>query len=264
MIRPREGRVADATLADAAHRVRRHESDERPAEGEPRRLPGEGRMDDYEQRYMAPDERVVFREKIVSRRAFAVAKVFLAVWGSLGLALVAAAAAGAMPLAIGLGAGLPALLLGITMAVLGAMFSVFRSMVTTSHLHVHFGWVKRRVPFSAIEGVRPVALVGFRQGKVSLGVDGVVRTWVGQSSSGRGVEVTYHEPGSRKHVLTIGSDDAEGYVAAIERGRAGAGKTIATRVGDAVSGEADEGAAEAEALEDAVSGEELEGAERRG
>ena len=179
-------------------------------------------MDDYEQRYMEPNERVRFREKVVSRAAFAVARVFLAVFGSIGLALIAAGVFGAMPLAAGLGAGAPLVLLGVTMAVLGAMFSVFRSMVTTSHLHIHFGWTKRRVSHSAIEAVREVKLVGFRQGKVSVGLDGIVRTWVGQSASGRGVEVTYREPGARRHVITIGSEHADEYVAALERARAAA------------------------------------------
>ena len=181
-------------------------------------------MDEYEQKYMEPNERVLFREKVVSRSAFAVAIVFLAVFGAVGLALVAAAIFGVLPLAVGLGAGAPLVLLGVTMAVLGAMFSVYRSMVTTSHLHSHFGWTKRRVAHSAIEAVRVVTLEGFRQGKVSIGLDGIVRTWVGQSASGRGVEVTYREPGARTHVVTIGSEHTDDYAAELERARTGGGR----------------------------------------
>jgi len=192
-------------------------------------------MDEYEQRYMEAGERVLFREKVVSKAAFAVSKVFLAVFGLVGLALMLAGAVGAMPLAAGFGAGAPLAVLGVAMAVLGAMFSVFRSMVTTSHLHIHFGWSKRRIPHAAIEVARVVKLVGFRQGKVSIGLDGVVRTWVGQSASGRGVEVTYHEPGARTHVITVGSDDAEGYLAALERARGAAGPRVAAQPVEDVS-----------------------------
>ena len=174
-------------------------------------------MDEYEQRYMEPNERLLFREKVVSRGAFAVAGIFLAVFGSVGLALIAAGAFGAMPLAGGLGAGAPLALLGVTMAVLGAMFSVFRSMVTTSHLHIHFGWAKRRIAHASIEAVRVIKLTGFKQGKVSIGLDGIVRTWVGHSASGRGVEVTYREPGARTHIITVGSERADEYVAELER-----------------------------------------------
>lgn len=189
-------------------------------------------MDEYEQKYMEPNERVLFREKVVSRSAFAVAIVFLAVFGAVGLALVAAAIFGVLPLAVGLGAGAPLVLLGVTMAVLGAMFSVYRSMVTTSHLHIHFGWTKRRVAHSAIEAVRVVTLEGFRQGKVSIGLDGIVRTWVGQSASGRGVEVTYREPGARTHVVTIGSEHTDDYAAELERARTGGRARVSAGSGE--------------------------------
>jgi hypothetical protein len=211
-------------------------------------------MDEYEQRYMEPNERVLFREKVVSRAAFAVARVFLAAFGSIGLALIAAGVFGAMPLATGLGAGAPLALLGVTMAVLGAMFSVFRSMVTTSHLHIHFGWTKRRIAHSAIEAVREVELVGFRQGKVSVGLDGIVRTWVGQSASGRGVEVTYREPGARTHVITIGSEHADEYVAALERARAAGQVRISADAGGEHERLADRGEVRRESSEDDTPG----------
>lgn len=199
-------------------------------------------MDEYEQRHMDPDERVLFREKVVSRAAFLVAVVFLAVFGLVGLALIGAGAAGIVPAALGVSIGAVSAAFGAMMGVLGAMFSVYRSMVTTSHVHVHFGWVKRRIAFSAIESVRAIRLQGFKQGKVSIGLDGIVRTWVGKSSSGRGVEITYQEPGARKHVITIGSEDADQYVATIERARAGATAASATPVRVAAA----EDAAEAE------------------
>ena len=131
-----------------------------------------------------------------------------------------AAAIGALPPAVGLGFGAPPLLFGVVMGVLGAMFSVFRVMVTASNVHVHFGWSKRKIPFAAIRSIRAVTLEGVRQGKVSIGLDGVVRTWVGTSPSGRGVEIAYQEDGARKHVIKIGSEEADRFVATVERARA--------------------------------------------
>jgi hypothetical protein len=99
--------------------------------------------------------------------------------------------------------------------------------VTASHVHVHFGWTRRKIPMEAIESVAAVRIRGYHQGKVSMGLDGTVRTWVGNASSGRGVEIHYRD-GTRRHVLIIGSDDPEGFVRAVEgRGVAGAGARFA-------------------------------------
>lgn len=175
--------------------------------------------DEYERKFMAPGESVVFREKVVSRGAFKGAIVFLLVFGIVGLALVAAGAAGAVPTPVGFVVGPVSAVFGAMMGVLGVMFSVFRVMITTSHVHVHFGFAKRKIPFSAIESIRAVQLKGFRQGKVSVGFDGVVRTWVGHAPSGRGVEIAYAEASGRKHVMTIGSDEADRFVETVERAR---------------------------------------------
>jgi hypothetical protein len=176
-------------------------------------------IDEYEKRYMDPGERVVFREKVVSRTAFRVSVIFALVFGLVGLGLVAAGAIAGM-VAGALAPGVFSILFAAMMGVLGVMFSVFRTMVTTENVHVHFGWAKRKIPFSAVESVRSITLTGLKQGKVSIGLDGVVRTWVGNSESGRGVELTYREPGGRKHVMTIGSDDAERFAETVERARA--------------------------------------------
>ena len=127
--------------------------------------------DEYEQRYMQPGESVLFREKIVSRTAFGLSVAFMAIFGLVGLVSLIAAAIGALPPAVGLGFGAPPLLFGVVMGVLGAMFSVFRVMVTASNVHVHFGWSKRKIPFAAIRSIRAVTLEGVRQGKVSIGLD---------------------------------------------------------------------------------------------
>jgi hypothetical protein len=177
-------------------------------------------IDEYEKRYMDPGERVVFREKVVSRTAFRVSVIFGLVFGLVGLGLVGASAIGAMAAAGGFALGALSILFATMMGVLGVMFSVFRTMITTENVHVHFGWAKRKIPFSAIESVRSMTLSGFKQGKVSIGLDGVVRTWVGNSVSGRGVELTYREPGGRKHVMTIGSEDADRFAETVERARA--------------------------------------------
>jgi hypothetical protein len=205
-------------------------------------------VDEYEKTYMAPDEQVLFREKVVSRGAFKVSIAFLVVFGLAGLALLAAGAAGAVPAATGFGVGGLAAAFAAFMGITGPLFSVFRVMVTTAHVHVHFGWSKRRIPFSAISAIRAVELTGLRQGKVSVGLDGIVRTWVGRAGSGRGVEITYEAEGGRKHVLTIGSDEPEAFVAAVERARAAPTRidtTAATRVADAedeIGGEAESNA----------------------
>ena len=129
--------------------------------------------DEYEKRYMDVGEQIVFREKVVSRAAFRISLVFAFVFGLVGLGLVAIAFAGIMA-AFGFAFGGLSILFAVTMGVLGAMFSVFRTMVTTENVLVHFGWVKRKIPFSSIESVRSITLSGFRQGKVSMGLDGVV------------------------------------------------------------------------------------------
>ncbi len=197
-------------------------------------------MDEYEKRYMDPGEEVLFREKVTSRGAFIVAIVFLVVFGAVGLALIGAGAAGAVPPGVGLGAGSLAALFAAFMGIAGVMFSVFRAMVTGSNVHVHFGWAKRKIRLSAIESIHAMRLKGFKQGKVSVGLDGVVRTWVGNSPSGRGVEITYREESGRKHVLTIGSDDADRFVETVERARAGTPTTDATPVRVATEGAEEE------------------------
>lgn len=176
--------------------------------------------DEYERRYMSPGERVVFREKVVSRTAFRLAVAFALTFALVGLIAVtrgASSPSGAVP--PGLLVGALSLIFGASMGVLGVMFSVFRVMLTSSHFHVHFGWSKRKIALESIQDVHAVKLTGFRQGKVTIGLDGVVRTWVGQSKSGRGVEVTYQEPGGRRHILTIGSENADALVTALEAAR---------------------------------------------
>lgn len=203
--------------------------------------------DAYEKRYMDPGERVLFREKVVSRAAFRVSVIFAVVFGLAGVAGLASLAVPTLPTVAALGAvfGVLSLAFAALMGGLGVLFSVFRSLVTGSHLHVHFGWTKKKIPLSQIDAVRVVPIHGLRQGKVSLGLDGVVRTWVGTASSGRGVEIAYQPEGGRKHVLTIGSDDPERFVEALERSRTGepAGRA---RIGEAArpAPEDDEPAAE--------------------
>lgn len=183
-----------------------------------------GPDDEYEQRYMDPGERVLFREKVVSRTAFKASVAFALIFGLVGLvALGSAAVTGGAAATAGVAFGAPFVALGALMGVLGVMFSVFRVMVTGPHVHVHFGWSKRKIPMGAIQAVQAVQLRGFRQGKVSMGMDGVVRTWVGHAGSGRGVEITYQMEGARKHILTIGSDVADELARTIERARAAAG-----------------------------------------
>lgn len=175
--------------------------------------------DEYEKRYMRVGDLVVFREKVVSRAAFRVSVTFAVVFGLFGVGLFASTLAG-VPIASALAFGGSSILLAATMGVLGVMFSVFRTMVTTEGVLVHFGWAKRKIPFSAIESVHRVKLSGFKQGKVSVGFDGVVRTWAGNSVSGRGVELAYREPSGRKHLMTIGSEQADRLAEAIEASRA--------------------------------------------
>jgi hypothetical protein len=171
--------------------------------------------DEYERRYMRPGERVVFREKVVSQTAFRVSVVFAIVFGLAGALMAALGVVngglGPAPLLF----GVPSVLFGVLMGVLGVMFSVFRVMITGSDLHVHFGWSKRKIPLGAIQSVKIIELKGFRQGKVQIGLDGVVRTWVGQSKSGSGIEITYQIEGARKHILTIGSDNPEAFANAL-------------------------------------------------
>jgi hypothetical protein len=206
--------------------------------------------DDYERRYMQPGERLLYREKVVSRGAFRISLVFGVVFGVAGLATIAAAALGAIPGPVAI-AGVASAAFAAFMVVAGAAFSVFRTMVTGGHLHVHFGWAKRKIPIEAIDEVKVVTLKGFKQGKVSMGLDGVVRTWVGNSQGGRGVEVHYRE-GARRHVLTIGSETPERFVEAIGSTRAGAATPVrvaAGAAGDAAAqAEAEAIAAEAEAV----------------
>jgi hypothetical protein len=221
--------------------------------------------DDYARRYMLPGERLLFGEKIVSRGVFKATMVLCTTMGLIGLVATVIGFAGPAGSAPALGIGLPFIATSALLAGLSVLFSVFRSMITTSHLQVHFGWAKRKVPLEAIEKVAVVTLQGVKQGKVSMGFDGVVRTWVGTpSAGGRGVEVTY-QVGKRKHVLTIGSDDAERFAETLQRARASAtGETTAARAassgrsrrrvaveagdGDAAQG-ADDAIAEAESSE---------------
>jgi hypothetical protein len=186
--------------------------------------------DDYARRYMLPGERLLFGEKLVSRSVFQATMVLCGVLGLIGLAATAVGLFGPPGSTAALGLGIPFIATSAILAPLSVLFSVIRSMITTSHLQVHFGWAKRKVPFDAIQKIAIVPYVGAKQGKVSMGFDGVVRTWVGTPSSGRGVEVTYQDD-KRKHVLTIGSDDAARFAEALQQARA-----TATGVVESASG----------------------------
>jgi hypothetical protein len=204
--------------------------------------------DEYERKYMQPGDRLLHREKVVSREAFLLSLVFGLVFGVAGLGVVAAAAAGAIPGPIAVAGGVSAAFAAF-MVFAGAAFSVYRAMVTNGHLHVHFGWAKREVPMDAIDQVKVVAINGFKQGKVSMGLDGVVRTWAGTAKGGRAVEVQYRD-GARRHVLTIGSETPERLAEAIQSARSVSAAQVRVAVGPSSAA-----AAEAEALAEATAGE---------
>jgi hypothetical protein len=103
------------------------------------------------------------------------------------------------------------------------MFSVARTMVTEEHVHVHAGWARRKIPQTAIESARAFRQEGFKQGKVSVGLDGVVRTVVSTSSSRNAIEIVANERG-RRHILTVGTDDPQGFLASVARSRRAAGR----------------------------------------
>ncbi len=174
-------------------------------------------MDEYEQRFMAPGERIIFREKIVAKGAFTVGLVLALGFALLGggLAIAGAFVTQGAPLLVGgaLNVGLAAFF-----AVTSAMFSVTRTMITDEHVHVHFGWAKRKIARASIVSVKAVKQLGFKQGKVSIGVDGVVRTVASTSSSRNAIEIETVEEG-RRHVLTVGTDDPDGFLAALDAAR---------------------------------------------
>jgi len=206
--------------------------------------------DEYAEQYMVVGEQLLFREKVVSRSAFHVSIAFGLVFGLAGLGGIAAFAAGQQA-APALAIGVPSLAFAILMSVLGAAFSVYRSMVTSQHVHIHFGWAKRKIAVESIQDVSAVKLEGLRQGKVSVGFDGVVRTWVGRSASGRGVAITYRD-GNRTHVVTLGSESCESFMEAIEKARSGRRTDVApARIAHVASAEAPTDAA-GEALEESA------------
>ena len=170
--------------------------------------------DEYAQRYMSPGESVLFREKVVSHAAFRISVFFALVFGLGGLVALALGAAGAMPLGIGLGAGAPSLVFGVLMGILGVMFSVFRVMITGSNVHVHFGWTKRKIPLSTIQSIGVKELVGLRQGKVQIGLDGVVRTTPQAAGLADTLRALDRKVAARGHSLTgvehqVGEDLSE-------------------------------------------------------
>lgn len=194
-------------------------------------------MDDYERRFMAPDERVAFREKIVSKVAFNVGLALALGFALLGAALAVAGAL-ATPGAPFFVGGALNVVLAAFFAVTAAMFSVTRTMITDERVHVHFGWVKRKIPRASIISVKAVKQSGFKQGKVSIGVDGVVRTVASTSSSRNAIEIETVEDG-RRHVLTVGTDDPEGFLAALDPARVRVAPTATTTAeGDPVALEA--------------------------
>jgi hypothetical protein len=174
-------------------------------------------LDDYERRFMRPGERVVFREKIVAKGAFKVGLALAAAFALTGIGLGAAAALGVLP-ALLLTFSAINLALAAFFGVSAPMFSVARTMVTEEHVHVHAGWARRKIPQTAIESVRAFRQEGFKQGKVSVGLDGVVRTVVSTSSSRNAIEIVANERG-RRHILTVGTDDPQGFLASLAASR---------------------------------------------
>jgi hypothetical protein len=216
--------------------------------------------DEYEKRYMDTNERVMFREKLVGKGMFIFSLVFGLVFAVVGLGAFIAGLAGALPMALGLGLGVPFGIFGAFMAVAGVLFAVHRIMVTDSNVHAHYGWSKRRIPVSFIESAKKVQPNTYRQGKVTMGLDGVVRSYVANSPSRPAVEITYQIPGERKRVLTVGSDHADDFVSSIEHARsASVAPSPSARVQAIPSVEQDahaeaEAAADAEAASRSASG----------
>ncbi|MDP3278691.1 MAG: hypothetical protein Q8Q09_26105 [Deltaproteobacteria bacterium] len=163
---------------------------------------------------MAPGERVLFREKIVAKGAFTAGLILAFGFALTGIGLGVAGALGELPALLLTFAAIN-LVLAALFAVTAAMFSVTRTMITEEHVHVHFGWAKRKILRTAIASVNAVQQQGFKQGKVSIGLDGAVRTVASTSASRNAIEIETNEDG-RKHVLTVGTDDPEGFLKSLD------------------------------------------------
>ena len=174
-------------------------------------------MDDYERRFMTPGERVVLREKIVAKSAFKVGLALASAFALTGIGLGVAAALGVLPPLLLTFAAINVVLAAF-FGVSAPMFSVTRTMVTEEHVHVHSGWARRKILQTAIESARAFRQEGFKQGKVSLGLDGVVRTVVSTSSSRNAIEIVANE-GGRRHILTVGTDDPQGFLGSLASSR---------------------------------------------
>lgn len=166
--------------------------------------------DDFEARHMEDGAPVLHRDKRVSR-GLALALVIpglltIVLAAYVGLANATASKPvppAALPLVVG---GVVAL--GLFLVLLGVVFSVVRTLVTTRAVHVKFGLWGPDIPLAALESAEVVAYDWLRFGGWGIKRD-AQGTWAYVPSGDRAVELVYREEGAVRRVLVGVEDPAE-------------------------------------------------------
>lgn len=154
--------------------------------------------DDYEKAFMGADG-ALFSERIQNKR----------VWWMMGAGSVGALMAGMA------GAGGPSilpLLAGLAFVTLycgslALFFMYVRTAVTREHLHIQIGMFGPKIPIAAITSAKRVERQAFVRSYAGVGKELVAVAW---------------NDGSRVRNIVLGTNDAAGLLAAIERARGGA------------------------------------------
>lgn len=164
--------------------------------------------DPYEQRYMADDGLVLYRDKhsapwqLHAIFATSLAAVF-------GAALAAGGAVGG---AIGIAIGLPML------AFVWILASVLRVTVSEAHVNVQYGGFGPKIPISAIEQAEVVQYDWRR-----FGGWGIRRSLAGEwvysmpGDGGRAVRLVWRDDRGKRHVTYVGSPRADELLHQIRR-----------------------------------------------
>lgn len=158
--------------------------------------------DDYEDRYMAGEGRVLYRDKVRGPWYF---HAFV----------VGAGAAGVVG---GLLAREPAVVAATTLLTAGVWtnFAALRVTVSEQKLHVQYGLFGPEIDIDAIVSVKPGKYAWWKYGGkgIRFGLDGSV-AYNMLGDKGQGVEVTYRTKRGRTRTILVSATDPEALAAAI-------------------------------------------------
>lgn len=151
--------------------------------------------DEYEEKFMAPGEKVIYRDKMSMHPGFHIALLTLVIGAVVALALTGAPVAiTALPLLVGLAAW--------------ASMMTLRTTVSEENVHVHYGIFGPTIPIEKIQSVEPVEYSWIKYGGWGVRYSIWDNSWAYNmiGDKGRAVELKYDKNGKTRKVLVASNE----------------------------------------------------------